>query len=191
MSSRLIRDALLACGIISAGIVAFLNRDTLYEKIGTNPQEFIQSRMTASNATSSASNNASIVVNPNNSNTPNTTTILKSKDGQFWAQAQVNHRDVRFLVDTGASLVVLTPQDAKNAGLRPNTLTYDVPVNTAAGQIMAARTDIAVLSINGVVVHNVKAAVIPKGLHTSLLGMSYLGELRKMELTAQELSLHQ
>ena len=61
--------------------------------------------------------------------------ISKSDDGQYWANARVNNTQVKLLVDTGASVVVLTPKDAKKAGLRPDELEYDAPMNTAAGKL--------------------------------------------------------
>lgn len=109
--------------------------------------------------------------------------LRKSPDGQFWAEGQANNGHVKFLVDTGASVVALTADDARKAGLDLSRLKYDRPVNTANGQIMAAYVRLDKVSIGSLTIRNVDAMVIPEGLHVSLLGMSYLGRLQKVEAT--------
>ncbi|MBW8732811.1 MAG: TIGR02281 family clan AA aspartic protease [Asticcacaulis sp.] len=105
------------------------------------------------------------------------TAIPKSGDGHFWATALVNEKAVRFLVDTGATEVVLTPSDAQRLGFDASNLTYDQKVVTANGQ---TRSEIS----------NVDALVVKDGLSTSLLGMSYLGRLSRIEATPSSLVLH-
>lgn len=109
--------------------------------------------------------------------------IRKSPDGHFWTDGRANSATVKFLIDTGASVVALTPEDARRAGHNPRNMTFDVPVNTANGQIFAARVTLDSLTIGAVTVRNVEALVIPKGLSVSLLGMSFLGRLQKVEAT--------
>jgi aspartyl protease family protein len=117
--------------------------------------------------------------------------IRKANDGQYWTEARVNSTSIRFLVDTGASVVALTPLDAQKAGIRPKQLKYNAPVNTAAGQIMAAPIMLDVISVGNVTVRDVRGVVIPDGLPHSLLGMSYLGELQRVEATKTALILRQ
>ena len=117
--------------------------------------------------------------------------IRKSADGHFWTTARVNSSTVKFLVDTGASVVALTPSDARRAGFRPGDLTYSSPVNTAGGQVMGAAVKLDFVSVSNVRVRNVRALVIPEGLEQSLLGMSYLGELQKVEASRDTLILRQ
>lgn len=118
------------------------------------------------------------------------TAIPKSADGHFWANASVNARAVRFLVDTGATVVALTPQDAQRLGFDPATLTYDRKVATANGATEAAAVTLTTLAIGQSTVHDVQALVIRNGLSTSLLGMSYLGRLSRIEATPSSLILH-
>lgn len=115
--------------------------------------------------------------------------IAKSGDGHYWAEADVNGRRVRFLVDTGASAVALTTADAKRLGFEPAQLSYDYKVTTAAGPARAAAVKLGRVSVAGAAVSDVDALVIEKGLDTSLLGMTYLGRLNRFEATKTALIL--
>jgi aspartyl protease family protein len=116
-------------------------------------------------------------------------TIPKSADGHYWANGQENGASVRFLVDTGASAVSLTPDDARKLGFDTATLSYSSRVITAAGQARAASVKLASLTVSGARLENVDALVIEKGLDTSLLGMTYLGRLASFQATRQALIL--
>jgi len=115
--------------------------------------------------------------------------ISKSPDGHFWAVGRVNGGAVRFLVDTGATAVALTPADAARLGLKPEDLHYSTNVVTAGGSTRAAPVKIASMTVGGVTVANVDALVIEEGLDSSLLGMSYLGRLTRFEATQTSLVL--
>ena len=115
--------------------------------------------------------------------------IAKSTDGHFWARGTVNGASVRFLVDTGATAVALTPADAERLGLTPADLHYSYRVVTAGGQTRAASVKLASITVAGARLNDVDALVIEKGLDTSLLGMSYLGRLSRFEATRQSLVL--
>ncbi len=116
--------------------------------------------------------------------------ITKGADGHFWAQAAVDGKPVRVLVDTGATAVSLTMADAQRLGIDTSRLTYDYSVITADGRTRAASVKLASVSVSGARVRDVDALVIEKGLETSLLGMSYLGRLSRFEATPQALILH-
>ena len=116
--------------------------------------------------------------------------LIKEADGHFWADGLVNGGPVRFLVDTGASNVSLTPQDAQRLGLQPADLVYDQTVRTAGGDSLAARVRLHSVAIDGVRLSDVDALVIGRGLPSSLLGMSYLGRLSQFEATPTALVLH-
>jgi aspartyl protease family protein len=120
---------------------------------------------------------------------PEPAALLKAADGHYWADGQVNGARVRFLVDTGASKVSLTPQDARRLGLDMASLVYDQTVRTADGDSLAARVRLKSVSVNGARVADVEAVVIDRGLPASLLGMSYLGRLSRFEATPSALVL--
>jgi aspartyl protease family protein len=115
--------------------------------------------------------------------------VMKGPDGHFWAEASVSGHEVRFLVDTGASAVALTPTDAQRLGIDPNSLDYAYTVTTASGQARAAHVQLASVAVAGAEVDNVDAFVIQNGLEHSLLGMSYLGRLSQFEATRSSLIL--
>jgi aspartyl protease family protein len=115
--------------------------------------------------------------------------IARSADGHYWADAEVDGAPVHFLVDTGSSTVALTPADARRLGLDAAALHYDQPVFTAAGRERAAAVTLSHVTIAGVKVEGVKALVMREGLSASLLGMSYLGRLSKIEATPEALVL--
>ena len=115
--------------------------------------------------------------------------LRKADDGHFWAEATVNGSAVRFMVDTGASTVALTALDARRAGIPEGSLTFNIPVNTANGQTFAAGVRLDAVSIGNVRLENVDAVVLREGLSTSLLGMSFLGRLSKVEATPETLIL--
>jgi aspartyl protease family protein len=115
--------------------------------------------------------------------------ITKSADGHYWAQANVNGSAVKFLVDTGASAVSLSPEDARRLGFSPDKLFYTHTVMTANGEARAAKISLTSVAVGGARVTDVDAYVIEKGLDTSLLGMSYLGRLSEWKATPDSLIL--
>ena len=115
--------------------------------------------------------------------------IAKSPDGHFWADAQVDGQPVRFLVDTGATAVALTSDDARKLGIQPEGLTYNYTVMTANGPARAAAVKLDNVAVGRAEVTGVEAFVIDKGLETSLLGMTFLGRLSKFEATPNALVL--
>ncbi len=114
--------------------------------------------------------------------------IRKGGDGHFIARAQVNGKVVTMIVDTGASTVVLRPEDARRAGIQLNALSYTVPVETANGRAYAARIKLDRISLGGVILDKVDALITKPGvLQQSLLGMSFLSRLKSYEFSGNQL----
>ena len=116
--------------------------------------------------------------------------IVKASDGHFWAEAKVDGRAMRFLVDTGATAVSLSQVDAQRLGINTKTLDYKYKVITAMGETRAASVKLASVAVAGAQVRDVDALVVEKGLDTSLLGMSYLGRLSSFQATPRALVLN-
>ncbi len=103
--------------------------------------------------------------------------------GHFEANAQLNGRTVQVMVDTGASLVALTYEDAERAGIFVRNSDFTHRSQTANGIARFAPVMLDRVSIGDITVRNVQAAVSERGkLQTSLLGMSFLGKLTRTEM---------
>jgi len=101
--------------------------------------------------------------------------------GHVTLTARVNGAQVKFLVDTGASLVGLSPEDAKAAGIDPSQLTFNQSVHTANGTVRAAFTQVREIRMDQLEVNDVPAAVI-ESLKQSVLGMSFLTRLKGFDM---------
>ena len=115
--------------------------------------------------------------------------VIQASNGQFFTDGYVNSAHARFLVDTGASAVALTPADARAAGLDPSFLVFDVRVSTANGEGRAARVTLDAISVGPITERNVSALVVEDGLEISLLGMTFLRRLQAFEANADTLTL--
>jgi aspartyl protease family protein len=116
--------------------------------------------------------------------------IRKRLDGHFTAKVEVNGKPISMIVDTGASTVVLRPEDAKKAGIDTSGLSYTVPVLTANGRTIAARVRLESVSLGPLTRQKVEALVAqPDALTESLLGMSFLSRLRSYEFSGDFLTL--
>ena len=123
---------------------------------------------------------------------PRRVTLKAGPGGQFVTEARINNRSIDVLVDTGATLVALTDDDARRVGVRPRQADYTVKVNTANGIAHAARVQLNDVRIGGIRVRDVSALVLQPGkLHVTLLGMAFLGELRTVSLKGDQLLLVQ
>jgi aspartyl protease family protein len=112
--------------------------------------------------------------------------------GHFVASAEVNGRRMDVLVDSGASMVALSHEDARQAGIDVSERDYTQGVRTANGVARVAPVVIDRISIGDVLVRNVTATVSEPGkLTTSLLGMSFLGRLQRVDMRSGVLILEQ
>jgi aspartyl protease family protein len=112
-----------------------------------------------------------------------TAQVAASSDGHFYLEAEVNRESVRFIVDTGASAVVLRESDAENAGLRIGRGDFTHRVTTANGATKAAQVTLGSIAVGDVEVRNTEALVIPDDqLGISLLGATFLNKLKRYEV---------
>lgn len=110
-------------------------------------------------------------------------------DGHFYAGVRIESRDVRMLVDTGASMIALTGDDARDAGLYwdPNGL---VPVaRGASGVVMGVPIRLAEVAVGDFVARDVEAVIVPEGLGISLLGQSFLSHIETVNISGDTLTL--
>lgn len=109
--------------------------------------------------------------------------------GQFVVNATVNGKSVRFLVDTGASGIALSRRDAERLGFDDSRLDFDTPFSTANGMTRGARITLDALQVGPFTAHGVHAWVNEGDLNQSLLGMSYLSTLGRVEIRGDTLIL--
>lgn len=118
--------------------------------------------------------------------------VNSDEDGHFRVGTWVLGRRISMLVDTGATAVVLTYEDAMSIGLPDEMLTYNVPIETANGTTFGAFLLVAKIRIGNIVRSDVEVIVAkPETLSESLLGMSFLNSVGRVELRGSELVLLQ
>jgi aspartyl protease family protein len=119
-------------------------------------------------------------------------TLRAGDSGHFETAAEINGRDVEVMVDTGATMVALTYEDAERAGIYLKEADFTHSVSTANGTAKVAPVEIGTVAIGSITVRNVKGAVAERGkLHKTLLGMSFLAKLSRVEMRKQALVLHE
>jgi len=118
--------------------------------------------------------------------------IRAGAHGHYFASAEINGKATDVLVDTGASIVALTYDDAARAGVHIRDGDYTQRVSTANGMARVAPVVLDRISIGDITVRNVPAAVTePGSLGTTLLGMSFLGRLQRVDMRAGTLVLQE
>ncbi|QVQ35687.1 TIGR02281 family clan AA aspartic protease [Pseudochrobactrum algeriensis] len=129
-------------------------------------------------------------VNGNSVDGAETVSIGQSANGHFEVNALVNDQRVRFMVDTGASTIVLTQADAEKAGIDVSSLSYTNPVSTANGRTMAASVRLQEIRIGNITRQNLRALVSQEGqLSGSLLGMNFMNSLSAYTVQRDQLIL--
>ena len=116
-------------------------------------------------------------------------TISESEGGSYRVFGSVNGTRISFLVDTGASDIVLSPSDARRAGINPETLKYDRPYATANGVGYGATVTLDTLQVGAITLSNVRASVQQAEMGTSLLGMTFLSRLKSYTVQDRKLVL--
>lgn len=115
-------------------------------------------------------------------------TLQRRNDGHYYLDAWAGQTRVEFLVDTGATGVAISFEDARRMGVRLGELQFDVPMSTADGIAYAAPIVIPELVIRGHSFEYVRALIMRDG-DMSLLGMSVLSEFSSVEISGDRLTL--
>ena len=105
-------------------------------------------------------------------------TLPRAADGHYYAQVAIGRAEVTLMVDTGASDLVLSPQDARKVGLDPAALVYVGEASTANGMVRTARVRLDRVRFGPFQDAGVAASVNQAPMDISLLGMSYLGQFQ-------------
>ena len=116
--------------------------------------------------------------------------IHKGVGGHYEADVSIDGTPLRMLVDTGASSVVLSYEDAMRLGINPDNLVFSIDVSTANGRALAAPVTLRQVAIGPILRGTIRGMVTEQGrLEQSLLGMSFLETLGSIEITRDELRL--
>ncbi|MEO0752401.1 MAG: TIGR02281 family clan AA aspartic protease, partial [Pseudomonadota bacterium] len=115
--------------------------------------------------------------------------LPRAPDGHYYLVADVNGASVEFVVDTGATDIVLSEADARRAGFDPATLDYFGRAQTANGEVRIAPVVIERFAVGPLEDARVRAVVNEGALDASLLGMSYLQRFESVEISGGQLVL--
>lgn len=114
-------------------------------------------------------------------------TLDRAGDGHFYADVSVDGQSTRMLVDTGASVIALTGADAEALGLVWNEDEIAMVARGANGPVMGVHATLANVTLGGFEAADVPALIIPEGLSISLLGQSFLSQVRKVEISGDNM----
>ncbi|GAB4283517.1 MAG: TIGR02281 family clan AA aspartic protease [Roseovarius sp.] len=115
--------------------------------------------------------------------------VPRAPDGHYYLTAEVNGAAVDFVVDTGASQIVLSRSDARRAGIDTAALVYIGRAQTANGAVRTAPVRLQRIAIGPIVDTGVRAVVNEGDLDRSLLGMDYLQRFARVEIADGQLVL--
>lgn len=115
--------------------------------------------------------------------------VPRSPDGHYYLTLDVNGAPIRFVVDTGASSIVLLERDADAAGIDLSRLRYTGTAMTANGAVRTARVVLDEIGLEGMEDRRVTAFVNEGEMAESLLGMSYLQRFDRLEISGGRLIL--
>jgi aspartyl protease family protein len=114
--------------------------------------------------------------------------ITRRGRGGFVVPARINDQPARFVFDTGASTVVLTQATAISLGLKPDALSFRIPVGTANGMALAAPVTLESVAVGSITLRRVQALVVRPGmLSENLLGQTFLERLTSYEVRGNRL----
>ncbi len=123
---------------------------------------------------------------------PRQIAIAPDRSGNYLTEVEIDGYLVRMVVDTGATYVSLTNDDASAIGIRPAPADFRYRTMTANGTGVAAKVRLRTLRLGQMEIDDVEAFVMPPGvLRTSLLGMSALNRLGSVEISDGQLVLRQ
>ena len=120
---------------------------------------------------------------------PRELTLSESEDGHFHVYGMINGTRISFLVDTGASDIVLDPADARRLGIDLDSLTFDRPFGSANGIGYGAKTVVGGFVVGPIVFSDVEVTINKAEMGSSLLGMAFLKRLKSYSVSGGKLVL--
>lgn len=118
--------------------------------------------------------------------------LTADQTGHYHADLEINGRSVGAMIDTGATLVAMSHEDARRAGLHLAAKDYTHRVRTANGIAKVAPVTLSRVRLGDITVRNVEGVVTERGaMSGTLLGMSFLGRLSRFEIRSGRLILQE
>lgn len=176
---HVIREIIVWSGVLGAGFAAVFYFDdvrTLYTQTTEAAVQAYQSSGVNQRDTSSGFERS--------------TTLRADRSGHFFARAHINGRPLAVLVDTGATAIALSYEDAKRIGLEPRESDFTRLARTANGVVRTAPITLDAIRIGDVEVRNLRGSIAePGNQHVTLLGMEFIRRLGRFEMRGRELIL--
>jgi aspartyl protease family protein len=117
------------------------------------------------------------------------TVLPRADDGHFYADVTVDGASAQMLVDTGASTVALTAEDAAAMGVQWDENAVAPVARGANGLVYGVPVTLARVQLGDIEAQNVEAVVVPEGLGISLLGQSFLSKIDRVEMVDDKMVL--
>jgi len=168
--TRTIRDILIWSGLFLTLMVGYSYRDVFQDASRRLRGELLPN---------------SGVANPDG-----TLTFNAAADGHFYIEARVEGTPVLFMVDTGATMVVLSPTDARRIGFDLDSLNFSSMAETANGIVRGAPVKLRSFELESVRLTDLAAEVNEADMSQSLLGMSFLSRIGGYDVRNGQLTLH-
>lgn len=118
-----------------------------------------------------------------------TVRIAQSDDGHYWATGNINGHDVRFLIDSGATITAISTDMARAAGLNIDSDGPGVMLETANGSIVARRSSAASIAVGAIRLNDLSLVVSDAFGSTNVLGMNFLSRLKSWRVENGEMVL--
>jgi len=116
-------------------------------------------------------------------------TVSEGQGGHFLVYGTINGARIAFLIDTGATDIVLAPEDAKRLGIDLDRLSFDRPFGSANGIGYGAKAVVASLGVGPIQFSDVEVSINKSAMGTSLLGMAFLKRLKSYSVSGGKLIL--
>ena len=130
---------------------------------------------------------ASVQAEPETAEEASESVLARQQDGHFYANVDVNSNEIRFMVDTGASGIALTGNDAETLGLSWSDEELHVVGRGVSGNVYGKRVRLQSVQLGDLHTTDVEAVIIPNGLDVSLLGQSFLSKAETVKIEADEM----
>jgi aspartyl protease family protein len=110
-------------------------------------------------------------------------------DGHFYADVMINGQPVNFLIDTGATAIALTANDARSLGFYWNDMELETVGRGVSGEVRGKIVELHHVQLGGKEAWDMQAAIIPDGLGVSLLGQSFLSQIGSVKISGDQMTL--